>query len=515
MGSTRLAYSSACQSVEGLKGEEYVSTGAAAGTVSEQGPGKSGFVKSSVRALIPIAVAVLIALIPVPANLKPNAWYYAGLFIGVIVALMLEPISAGAVGMIGVAVAGVLGLVEHRPADAIRWTLSGFSNASVWLIFAAFMFSLGYEKTGLGRRVALTMVKYLGGKTLGLGYAILLSDLVLAPFTPSNTARSAGTVYPIVRNIPSLYGSEPGPTARKIGAYLMWAALSATTITSSMFSTALASNLLALDLLKRAANVEITWGQWFIGFLPMAIVLIIATPYLAYKIYPPEIKNSKEVPPWAAQELSKLGKVTAKEIGMACIVIVALVLWIFGKDFIDPAMVGVVLICLMLIFGIIQWNDVLTNKSAWNVLVWFATLVTLAEGLSRVGFAVWFAKYVASHLSGLPPTLVMIALVAFFFGVHYLFASGTAQVAAILPVVVLAGASIPGVPITIFAMLVCFTLGIMGILTPYATGPSPVYYGCGYISRKEFWLLGLIFGIFFLAVLLVIGVPYHTMILAR
>jgi L-tartrate/succinate antiporter len=170
------------------------------------------------RALVPIIVAVTIALLPVPATLKPNAWYYFALFIGVIVALMLEPIPAAAIGLIGVAMAGVLGLVERKPPDAIRWTLSGFSNSSVWLIFAAFMFSLGYEKTGLGRRVALTLVKFLGGKTLGLGYAILLSDLIIAPFTPSNTSRSAGTIYPIIRNIPGLYGSQPGPTARKIGA---------------------------------------------------------------------------------------------------------------------------------------------------------------------------------------------------------------------------------------------------------------------------------------------------------
>lgn len=107
----------------------------------------------------------------------------------------------------------------------------------------------------------------------------------------------------------------------------------------------------------------------------------------------------------------------------------------------------------------------------------------------------------------------MMALVSFFFAVHYLFASATAQVVAILPVVVLAGASIPGVPVTTFALLVCFTLGIMGVLTPYATGPAPIFYGCGYISHKEFWLLGLAFGAFFLASLLVIGVPYNTMFL--
>jgi L-tartrate/succinate antiporter len=107
----------------------------------------------------------------------------------------------------------------------------------------------------------------------------------------------------------------------------------------------------------------------------------------------------------------------------------------------------------------------------------------------------------------------MIALIAIFFGVHYLFASSMAHTAAILPVIVLAGASIPGVPVATFALLLALSLGLMGIITPYATGPSPVFFGSGYIPRKDFWVLGFVFGVIFLASLLVIGIPYHTMFL--
>ena len=55
----------------------------------------------------------------------------------------------------------------------MSWALSGFSNSTVWLIFGAFMFALGYEKTGLGRRIALMLVKAMGRKTLTLGYAVV------------------------------------------------------------------------------------------------------------------------------------------------------------------------------------------------------------------------------------------------------------------------------------------------------------------------------------------------------
>lgn len=474
------------------------------------------------KAIVPLVIAGIIALLPVPEGLAPHAWYYFAIFVGVIVGLMLEPMPAAAIGLIGVVLIGVLGLVfspEQRadpafdlPGEAIRWVLSGFANTTVWLIFGAFMFAMGYEKTGLGRRVALYLVKLLGRRTLGLGYAVMLSDLILAPFTPSNTARSGGTVFPVIRNIPGLYGSEPGESARKIGSYIMWTALAATCVTSSMFLTGLAPNLLAVELVNETVGLEFSWLQWFLGFLPVGAILLLVLPFLIYKLYPPEIKGSAEVPTWAGQELDTMGKMKRPEIIMAGLALLALLLWILGGDFINATMVALVVICLMLLFGIIKWNDILSNKSAWNVLVWFATLVTLAGGLNRVGFVTWFSNEAASLLSGLSVTVVMVALVSLFFLIHYMFASITAQTTAVLPVVLAAGAAVPGMPITVFALLLCYSLGIMGILTPYATGPSPVYYGSGYIGRRDFWVLGLIFGLIFLGALLIIGMPYLSLL---
>jgi L-tartrate/succinate antiporter len=460
------------------------------------------------KAVLPLLLGIIIALLPAPQGLNLTAWYFFAIFSAVILGLILEPLPAAAVGFIGVFLVAVLGLAGPKPADNIRWALSGFSNTTVWLIFGAFMFAMGYDKTGLGRRIALILVKKLGRKTLGLGYAITFSDLILAPFTPSNTARSGGTIFPIIRNLPGLYGSSPGETSRKIGAYIMWTAFAATCVTSSMFITSLAPNLLALDLVSKTVKISISWTEWFVGFLPVGIILILILPYLVYKIYPPEIKSSEEIPSWASQELDKLGKFSRKELVMALLAVLALALWIFGGNLIDATTAAGFVISLMIITGTVTWDDILANKQAWNVLVWFATLVALADGLNKVGFVTWFAKSMAALLTGMSPIVVMVVLVVIFFIIHYMFASLTAHTTAILPVMLAAGAAIPGLPIKTFALLLCYSLGIMGVITPYATGPGPVYYGSGYISRKDFWTLGLIFGTIFLVALIGIGVPY-------
>lgn len=162
----------------------------------------------------------------------------------------------------------------------------------------------------------------------------------------------------------------------------------------------------------------------------------------------------------------------------------------------------------MVMTRIVEWDDVLAHKQAWNVLIWFATLVTMADGLNKVGFLKWFAGGAASALSGYSVMTIVVALTVVYFVVHYMFASLTAHTTALLPVLLTAAIAVPEMPVKLISLLFCYSLGLMGIISPYATGPGPIYYGSGYISRKEFWTLGLIFGAIYLAALLLIGLPY-------
>jgi len=292
----------------------------------------------------------------------------------------------------------------------------------------------------------------------------------------------------------------------------MWVAIATTCVTSSMFLTGLAPNLLAIELVNKTAKVSLTWTQWFLAFAPVGIALLILIPIVTYWIYPPEVKSGNEVPAWAAQELTKMGGFTKKEITLAALVVLALALWIFGGDTINATTVALVVISLMLVLGVVSWDDIVKNSAAWNTLAWFATLVALADGLNKVGFVKWFADLVAAHLTGFSPFAAMILLVLVFYFTHYLFASVTAHVTALLPVMLAVGATIPGMDMALFALLLCLTLGIMGILTPFATGPSPVYYGSGYLPSKDYWRLGAIFGVLFIVALLVITVPWLALI---
>ncbi|AOV98250.1 anion permease [Edwardsiella hoshinae] len=472
------------------------------------------------KLLAPLVVMGIMFMIPVPDGMPPQAWHYFAVFVAMIVGMILEPIPATAISFIAVTIV-VLGnqFLLFNPSEladpafnaskqALKWGLAGFSSTTVWLVFGAFIFALGYEVSGLGRRIALLLVKFMGKRTLTLGYAIVIIDILLAPFTPSNTARTGGTVFPVIKNLPPLFDSHPNdPSSRRIGSYLMWMMVISTSISSSMFVTGAAPNVLGIEFVNKIAGIQISWTQWFLGFLPVGLLLLVVAPWLSYVLYKPTVTHSEQVATWAGGALKEMGALTRREITLICLVLLSLALWVFGGKFINATAVALLAVALMLALHVVPWKDVTKYSGAWNTLVNLSTLVVMANGLTRSGFIEWFAKTMSVHLAGFSPTATVIALVLVFYFAHYLFASLTAHTATMLPVILAVAQSIPGVPMDQLCLLLVLSIGLMGCLTPYATGPGIIIYGCGYVKSKDYWRLGAIFGVIYITALLAIGWP--------
>jgi anion transporter len=180
----------------------------------------------------------------------------------------------------------------------------------------------------------------------------------------------------------------------------------------------------------------------------------------------------------------------------------------FGSNFINATTVVFVVISLMLVTGVITFGDIVAEKGAWEVFFYFTSLLTLSSGLNEIGFIKWVAEAYAKPLAGTSPLVGMILLVSFFFWVHYFFSSITSHAAAVLPVVLAVGSSIPGLSMQTLMLLCVYSLGLMGVISPYATGPAPMYYGSGYIGKGDFWKFGLIFGMIYFFGLLLIVLPW-------
>lgn len=433
-------------------------------------------------------VTVLGAIIwftPVPAGLKPQAWHLLAIFVATIVGVILQPLPMGAMALIGITVCALTKTLTVPEA------LSAFADATIWLIVCAFLFARSFIKTGLGSRIAYLLMRAIGDKTLKLGYVLCLSDLILAPATPSNTARGGGVLYPIVRSLCSAFDSEPNSvSSRRIGSYLMVTQFQGNCITSAMFMTAMAANPLVTVLAKQVLDIDISWGLWTLAASVPGVVALIVMPLFLYKVFPPELKHTPEAKRLASDELEKRGPMSRDEKIVLAVFVGALLLWstsTFTK--LNATLVALIGVCVMLISEVLTWKDILDDKGPWDTLIWMGGLVGMAGFLNKLGFIPWFAQTVAASLDGVSWVPALTILLIVYMYVHYGFASLTAHVTAVFPAFV-AVAAAAGAPPFLAALSLGFLSNLCGGLTHYSTGTAPIYFGAGYVDQGTWWKLG-------------------------
>lgn len=433
-----------------------------------------------------VASALGIAFIPVPQGITPEAWRLLAIFIATIVGSILRPVPSGAVVLIGVATVALTGALPVEEA------LRGYADPIVWLVLAAFFISRGMIKTGLGRRIALLFVRGMGRRSLGLGYALVSTDMVLASVIPSNGARSGGIIFPIAKSIAETYDSRPGPTARRLGAFLCVLLYQCDVIVCAMFLTGQASNILIAKFAREAAGLDLSYTRWLVGAILPGLISLLIIPLLLYRIFPPEVKHTPRASEFAAEELKRMGRMRLPEMLMLVVFSVVALLWmttaLHGLNYAVVALAG---ICVLLLTGVLDWEDVLTERGAWDVFIWYGGLVRMAEALGETGITKLFANAAAGLTLGWRWSAALMILLLIYFYAHYAFASITAHATAMYTpflVVVLAA----GAPPILAVLTLAYLSNLSASLTHYGTTPGPIWFGANYVRQPTWWRLGLI-----------------------
>ena len=470
-----------------------------------------------VPALVAVAITLVIwFVIPVPEGVKPNAWHMLALFIGTIAAIIGKVMPIGALSIIAITLVAITGVTNDKPSAAIADALSGFSNSLIWLIGISIMISRGLIKTGLGARIGYYFISLFGRRTVGIGYALSISELILAPLTPSNTARGGGIMHPVMRSIANSFGSSPEQgTSGKIGRYLALVNYHTNPITSAMFITATAPNPLVVKLVAEATGAEISlsWGTWALAMLLPGLVAIALMPLVILWLYPPEIRDTEDAHTFALSRLAELGPVKTSEKILLGVFAWLLFLWagvpemIAGKAYaVDATTAAFSGLTLLLLAGVLSWEEVLAEKSAWDTITWFAALVMMATFLNKLGIIAWLSTVRQGGIlqlglgwMGAAALLTLVYMYA-----HYLFASTTAHITAMFAAFYTAGIAL-GAPPMAFALLLAAASSIMMTLTHYATGTSPIIFGSGYTTLGQWWLAGLVMSVVNLTVWVLVG----------
>ncbi len=452
------------------------------------------------KAGIPVALALGIFFLPSPAGVDGNGMRMLGIFVGTIAALILQPLATGSVALIGLSMAMITG--TQKPADA----LSGFSNTTIWLIVASFFIAEGFLVTGLGERIALQFVKRLGKSSLGLSYGMAFTDLILAPATPSNTARAGGVIYPIVVSLSKLENSTPATdeSRKRLGAFLLLTSLQVNVVTSAMFITAMAGNPVAVAAAAKL-GVDISWGKWALAASVPGIASLIVVPWVMSKIYPPTVTRTPAAPEHARERLRALGPMTSHEKIMTGTFVLLLVLWCLSSQLgVNATTTAFVGIAILLVTKVLTWKNLVSDSGAWQTLVFFAVLVGMASQLATYGVIEWIGAKVAGSVDGLPWIAAFAVLTIVYFYAHYLFASNTAQIVAMYSVF-LAAAIATGAPPLFAALVFGFIGNLFGGLAHYSSGPAGVIFGSGFIKTSEWFRIGLIMSLVLIGIWTLLG----------
>ncbi|KAK3185092.1 hypothetical protein Dsin_032378 [Dipteronia sinensis] len=445
--------------------------------------------------LIPLFISIAVGLIvrfgiPKPVQVTQQAWQLLSIFLSTIAGLVLSPLPVGAWAFLGLTTSILTKTLTFSAA------FSAFTSEVIWLIVISFFFARGFVKTGLGDRIATYFVKCLGKSTLGLSYGLTISEALIAPAMPSTTARAGGIFLPIIKSLSLSSGSNPGDSSkRKLGSYLIQSQFQSSGNSSALFLTAAAQNLLCLKLAESlGVIISSPWVSWFKAASLPAIISLLATPLILYKLYPPEIKDTPDAPAMAAKKLEIMGPITKNEWIMVSTMLLAVSLWVFGDALGVPSVVAAMIgLSILLLFGVLDWDDCLSEKSAWDTLAWFAVLVGMASQLTNLGIVNWISDCVGKSLQSYSlswPAAFGVLQAAYFF-IHYMFASQTGQVGALYSAF-LAMQLAAGVPGVLAALALAYNTNLFGALTHYSSGQAAVYFGAGYVDLPDVFKIGFV-----------------------
>jgi DASS family divalent anion:Na+ symporter len=454
---------------------------------------------------IPFVLTIGIWFWPIPAGLTKEAWHLFAVFAAAIVAVILNSFPLLTASLLAVSAAVLTRTVD--PAKAF----AGFANQSVLLVVVAFLVANAVVKSGLGRRISLLVVSAFGRSTLGLGYSIFVTDAMIAPAFPSNTARG-GVLYPIILSLAQGSGSMPEDDKnRRLGGYLMFCGMASLSVSSALWLTATSGNPIAVSLAAQH-GVKINFGSWMLAASIPMLTMIALLPLILYKLFPPGVTNTPDAPKAAKEALRSMGRLSRDEWIVAVAFALMVTGWVMaGTLNLSLAAVAFAGLGALLATNVLTLDDINLQGGTLVTFIWLAVLFALSGQLNELGFMGYVGVRLTSLLGGISWPVAYVVLLVLYVLIHYMFVSQSAQILALFDVFLGVGVK-TGVPGPLMAFALLFASSYFSTITPQGGSQNVIFVGSNYLTQVELYRLGLLTTIFCLLAFLVVGTPWLLLV---
>lgn len=411
-----------------------------------------------------IATYILLVSLPTPAGLPFAGQKALALMVAVIIAWIFEVVPIGMASALAIMLLPTLGIVSMKDA------MASFGITTVFFILASFCFAGAFIITGLGYRVGLSISGMFGKSSHKVLLAFMVSTAaVSAVLADIPTAIVfASIAYPILKK----NGCEPGRS--KFGMAMMMGIPIAAALGGLGTPAGSGLNVLALNLLKSTAHVDVNFIQWTVVGLPFAAIMTLVAWFVLTKMIPSEIDQVKGLDD-AKAEREKLGPMSVQEKAFSAIFAGVMILW-FTSIFtgLDIAVIAIIGATLLFFPGIeiLTW-DKIKDRIGWNVLLLVGASNALAMAMTSQHGSAWIADILLGRLAGTGAVVLLGATLAFGIYSHLILPVGSATLAVAIPVIGLLAAK-AGVNPALLVVPLAFTASCV-FLVPVDPIPLSTY----------------------------------------
>ena len=277
---------------------------------------------------------------------------------------------------------------------------SGFISGAFWLVFGGLIIGAAVETTGLGNRIAQSLIAYVRGSYMWVVATILLINLVLIFLMPSTLSRVV-LLIPIIISISDQMGYSRG--SKPANGLVMVTVLTAYLCSTSVLPANVPNNVL-MGASETFLNTPIRYFEYFLLHFPIlgALKAIIIWGTVVF-LFKPENQEVKIVTGDTGSIKKSKTQLRKDEKRILIFLVCALLLWATDTVHgITPAWVSLAvgIACLFPKFGVVSPSE-FKEKVAIGPLLYVAGIIGIGAVVADSGLGNYLSNVMieASNLS--------------------------------------------------------------------------------------------------------------------
>ena len=435
--------------------------------------------------VIGISIFLSFLFTEAPEGLNRVAWLTAGVAILMTVWWITEAVPIYVTGFMPLVLFPLLEIFSIKTVSA------SYAHPLVLLFLGGFIIASAMESSGLHKRIALKILALSGTSPSKIIAGFMFTTAILSMWV-SNTA-STVMMLPIAMSVVTIFSKNNIIKKNEFATPLLLAIAYSASIGGTATIIGTPTNIMLASILNDTYNYSISFIDWFVIGLPIALFLLpIVWFFLIKIIFKVSSEKSYALEKVLIDFSNKIGKASKSEIVVAIIFFLTATLWIFRKALnnlfdlnLNDTTISILGAVMLFIIPTgknkraCNWET--ASKIPWGVLFLVGGGIALSSAFKSSGLANWIGSY-SSYLYNINIfilILISVLLIIFLTELN----SNTATVATFTPILIIFAIGLETNPL--FFVIPTTIAASCAFMLPIATPPNAVIFGSGQLDIKD------------------------------